>query len=142
MPIFQSGDWNVDNEASCKGNCKLERIVWNWMHLPLWNIENLKALLQYMNSIEHIVYVNDKLTRQPWVQDKNCIKSGVAACRNRPVDLHKLSLSPSPCSTFLWFATLLERKTFIKGLLEGGWFLAESASQLLNWFLHLPPQES
>lgn len=73
-----------------------------------------------MNSTEHIVYVNDKLTGQQWVQDKNCIKSGVAACRNRTADLHKLSLSPSPCGMFLWFVTLLERKTFIKGLLEAG----------------------
>lgn len=34
------------------------------MHFPLWNMENLKTLLQYMNSSEHIVYVNDKLTGQ------------------------------------------------------------------------------
>lgn len=86
----------------------------------MWNIENLKVLLQYMNSTDHTEYANDKLTGQQWVQDKNCIKPRVAARRSRAADLHKLSLSPSPCGTLLWFVTLLERKTFKERLLEDG----------------------
>lgn len=95
-----------------------------------------------MNSTEHIEYVNSKLTGQPWMQDKNCVKSRTVACRSRASYLHKLSLPPCPFFTFHWLVTLLERKTFKKGLLQAGWFLAESASLLLNWFLHLPPHES
>jgi len=49
-----------------------------------------------MNNTEHIEYVNDKLTGQPWMQDKNCVKSRVAAYRSGAANLQRLFLPPCP----------------------------------------------